>query len=293
LRDASYLVDLLGQVTGISRAKVIERLREEETNPGRTVRKELESLGIEPYVWSDELVRFYTQTDAFLFESLVWNVTRHKNQMRRWIAGFLLREFRRCVRILVYGDGLGFDSYYLAQAGHQVSSFEVSRNGVRFATSIFASGDVDVQIFDDDELPADHFDALVCLDVLEHVPNPPQLVKQLTSLLSPGGLMIVHAPFFFVDPAVSTHLRANRKYSGDVRRLYRPAGLRPVEGRPFWDPIVLQKTNGGHQTQARRQPWLLRTMGLLLAIGRYWSKPHSVIARRMTRIRQTSLTDQV
>jgi len=273
---------------------VMVRLREEETSLGITVRRELARLGIEPYVWSDELVQFYAQTDAFLFESLVWNVTRHKNQMRRWIAQFLLREFARPATVLVYGDGLGFDSYYLAQAGHQVSSFEVSRNGNQFAASIFASGDVNVRVFNAaDELPLEHFDAVVCLDVLEHVPDPPELVKQLTSFLILGGLMVVHAPFFFVDPTVCTHLRANRKYSGDVRRLYRPSGLRPVEGRLFWDPIVLQRENGGHALQARRQPWLLRAIGLLLAVGRYWPKPHSVAARWMTRIRQTSLSDQV
>jgi len=247
---------------------------------------------VEPYVWNDELVRFYEETDAFLYESLVWNVTRQKNGMRLWIAEFLVREFGQPVKMLLFGDGLGFDSYYFAQAGHRVSSFEVSRYAVQFAASVLASGDVDVHVFHDvAELPAAHFDVLLCLDVLEHVPDPPALVSQLSSFLRPGGLMIVHAPFFFVGPAVTTHLRANRRYSGDVRRLYRPAGLRLFDGCPFWNPIVLQKSGRADSPARRRwRPWLLRATGLCLAVGRYWSAPHSLIAQGLTGAREACLT---
>lgn len=294
LTRADHLIELIAKITGRPQSDVVERLRREEESLGRAAYEDLQSRGLPSYVWSDELAEFYEQTDAFLFESLVWNVTRHKNQMRRWIGEFLRRNFDRPVHILMYGDGLGIDSFYLTQAGHRVESFEVSQACVQFAEAIFATGDVDVRIHRSlDDLPTEHFDVLICLDVLEHVPDPPALVKQLSQTLRPGGHMIVHAPFFYVHPAVCTHLRANRRYSGDIRRLYRPAGLRLVDGRLSWDPIVLRKVGDRSSPLPRSwwRPWLLRWSGLFLAVGRYWSTPHAMMAQRLTRAREVRLTE--
>jgi SAM-dependent methyltransferase len=294
LNDPNHLVDLIAEITGRPKPEVVERLRREEADLGVAAREDLEHRGLPNYVWSDELAQFYEQTDAFLFESLVWNVTRHKNLMRRWIAEFLLREFGRPVHILMYGDGLGIDSFYLTQAGHRVESFEVSQACVQFAEAIFATGEIDVRIHRAlADVPTEQFDVLICLDVLEHVPDPPALVKQLCEKLRPGGLLIVHAPFFYVHPAVCTHLRSNRRYSGDIRRLYHPAGLKLAEGRLSWDPIVLRKS-GDHTSpppRSRWRPWLLRMCGLFLAVGRYWSTPHCLIAHRLTRVREIYLTE--
>ena len=117
---------------------------------------------------------------------------------------------------------------------------------------------------------------MICFDVLEHIPDPPKLVAQLTSYLRPGGRLIAHAPFWYLNPAVVTHLAVNRKYSGDLSRLYRPFGLRPIDGQVFWTPIVLEKmTAGTRYTQvplSRRLKLLIG--GLLLSVGRFWSGPH-------------------
>lgn len=179
LNDANHLVELIAQITGRSKPEVVERLRREEASLGRAAREDLERRSLPSYVWSDELAQFYEQTDAFLFESLVWNVTAHKNLMRRWIAEFLLREFGRPVHILMYGDGLGIDRFYLTQAGHRVESFEVSQTCVEFAEAIFATEGINVRIHRAlAGLPSEHFDVLICLDVLEHVPDPPALFTE-------------------------------------------------------------------------------------------------------------------
>ncbi len=294
LRAKDRLIDLMAEITGRRRAEVVERLRQEEDRPGSTVWEDLVQRGVEPYVWTDQLAEFYEQTDGFLYESLVWNVTTQKNDMRHWIAEFLSQHWGRSVKILMYGDGLGLDSYYLSTAGHDVSSFEVSQTCVQFAESIFAMGDVDVRLYRDAaELPGEHFDVVICLDVLEHVPDPPELVSRLSRCLRPNGQMIVHAPFFFVHPAVATHLRANRKYSGDLRRLYHPAGLELFGGRLFWDPIVLRKADRSATAPSPlpKRRWLLRASGMALAVGRYWSAPHSWTARCLTVARKGSLTE--
>ncbi len=41
------------------------------------------------------------------------------------------------------------------------------------------------------------FDTIICIDVIEHVPNPQQMIKELVRVLKPGGILILSTPFFF------------------------------------------------------------------------------------------------
>lgn len=43
--------------------------------------------------------------------------------------------------------------------------------------------------------PDASFDAIMCIEVLEHVPYPVEALKELTRLLKPGGKLILTAPF--------------------------------------------------------------------------------------------------
>lgn len=44
-------------------------------------------------------------------------------------------------------------------------------------------------------LPDSSVDAIMCTEVLEHVPDPIRALKELTRLLKPGGYLLVTAPF--------------------------------------------------------------------------------------------------
>ena len=94
---------------------------------------------------------------------------------------------------------------------------------------------------DVEEIQPQSFDAVLCLDVLEHVPDPPAVIASLARRLRPGGFLIVSAPFFMIVPEFPTHLRANLRFSGQIDRLYGPAGLQLADGRFGLDPVVLVK----------------------------------------------------
>jgi SAM-dependent methyltransferase len=286
LDDIPLLVTLIGKVTGQPRPEIARRLCREQENPGANVAADIRRRGIEPYVWSNDLADFYAQTDAYLYDTLAGNRSLHKNQMRKWIGEFLQRDFGRPAKVLTYGDGLGFDSLFLARAGHDVTYFETGQCSVRFARSIFQHAGVGVRVLSDpQQIEPEGYDVVVCLDVLEHVPDPPALVAQLTGALRCGGRLITHGPFYFVGPARPIHLRCNRKYSGDLSRLYTACGLRLIDGRFFWDPIALEKPGGASPPKLRcsRAICMLRASGLLLAFGRFWSLPYALIAQSMSR----------
>jgi SAM-dependent methyltransferase len=170
---------------------------------------------------------------------------------------------------------------------HEVTYFDVSNDCAAFARKIFECGNLNISmITDPEQLPKNNFDVVLCLDVLEHVPDPPSLVGWLAGLLREGGEFIAHAPFFYIDPAVPTHLRSNKKFSGDFSSLYEPHGLHPIAGRFFWDPIVLRK---GEKHTRTDLPWNLRVGGALLKLGRYWSWPHIIVTKVLLKRKEIDL----
>jgi len=59
------------------------------------------------------------------------------------------------------------------------------------------------------------FDAIMCIEVIEHIPYPVEALRELTRLLRPGGLLVLTAPFCSL-----THLAPYFYYSGYSRYFY-------------------------------------------------------------------------
>lgn len=271
LRNHEKIVAWIAELTRRPEEWVRSRLREEFDNPGINVARAFREAGLEPYVWSDELAHFYKQTDAFLYELLVWNLNKLKRRMRRRVAQHLANSEKQTLDVLSIGDGLGLDSAYLAQAGHRITYFEVPGYAESFARKVFAeSADEITVLTNQGQIPLGAYDAVVCLDVLEHVPDPPGFVQVISGYLRPSGLLIVHAPFYMIHRSNPTHLRANRRYSGSLS-LYEKQGFRLMGGEPGWNPIVLQKAGGDSARRSRFSPKLLgpRLTGWYLALGRF------------------------
>ena len=74
LSDQGKVASWISGVTGEAEASVRSRLLAEYEEPGSTVRQALGEAGLEPFVWSYALIRFYEQTDAFLYELVIWKV---------------------------------------------------------------------------------------------------------------------------------------------------------------------------------------------------------------------------
>jgi 2-polyprenyl-3-methyl-5-hydroxy-6-metoxy-1,4-benzoquinol methylase len=275
VEDEDKVVNWLSQLTNKSPKLVRSRLQQEHDNPGINVSAAMQQYGLEPYKWTDKLNEFYSQTDAFLYELVVWNLNKLKRRMRRRIGKYLYKNIGQHLDVLTFGDGLGVDSKYLSRAGHHVTYIETSAYAQAFAKMLFVDCTQDIKVLDDpNQIPKNSFDVVICLDVLEHVPDPPEFVKTMTGYLKLNGHLIVHAPFFQIRPNTQTHLKSNRKYSGSLR-LYEKNGLKLVDGEPFWNPIILKKVSGRKTDFSFLKPKLLalRLAGLYLALGRFTILP--------------------
>jgi 2-polyprenyl-3-methyl-5-hydroxy-6-metoxy-1,4-benzoquinol methylase len=286
LGDNRRLVELIAEVTSQPAEKVRQRLYHEELRLGHNVDQEVRQSGIVRNEWNEALIRFYEQTDSFLYESVAWNRNPRKLAMRQWVGDFLDRCPDRPRTILTFGDGAGFDSAFLAQRGFDVTYFEVSELNCAFARRVFEHLQCPVrQIQDARELTPGEFDAVVCLDVLEHVHAPEEMVAQFATYVRPAGQLVVHAPFYLTAGRFVTHLTSNRKkYSGAIKRLYGRHGFVLEDGRLCWDPLVLEKSSAGAARPRNRWLWktMLRGAGMVLWGGRFWSKPYTMLAGLLT-----------
>ena len=282
LDNNTSLIRLISEVSGEEKSIVTRKLHQEEKQLGWNVREDLLSHQLIPHVWNEDLLNFYSKTNSFLYESSVWNRRPLKQSMQEWIRDYLTTNFTHPLKILSYGDGLGFDSLYLSQAKHTVTYFEVSEDCVAYAKQVFSNNHVQIDMINsEDELASGSFDAVICLDVLEHVPDPAFILNKFTKWLKNDGILIAHAPFFLIHPYYSTHLKSNQKLSGALE-LFTNLGLQPVKSRLFWDPIIFR--NSQNHLEQSKIPMLTRLGGALLAQGRgRLGIIHSKIARYMSR----------
>lgn len=277
LDDPALMARLIHEVTATPVERVTEKLRNEFSNPGSTVAAAFRERGIQPYVAGPDMDRFYAETDAFLYETAVWNRNRAKRQMRNWIIRHL-RQYaaarsKSSLDVLMLGDGMGFDSTIIASAGQCLTYMELPGLQIEFARRMFELAGMQIRmVTEPDRLRGETFDAVIALDVLEHVPDPPAFVRMMTEYLRPGGRLITHAPFYMIHPAYPTHLKVNRRYSGSLS-LYTNAGLRLVDGQMFWNPLALEKPADGVIQRAPLRLLLLRAAGLYLKLGRVTAYP--------------------
>ncbi|MBN1561287.1 methyltransferase domain-containing protein [candidate division KSB1 bacterium] len=96
--------------------------------------------------------------------------------------------------ILDFGCGSGGVALALAAAGAQVTAFDVDREKCALLREAIRNSDLNITVQHDiDRAPA-HCDAIILLDVIEHVLNPRQRLLHLHQLLKPDGFVYLSTP---------------------------------------------------------------------------------------------------
>lgn len=115
--------------------------------------------------------------------------------IRRHFAGYLdaLHAAVRPGRMLEIGCAAGLFLDEARSRGWQVEGVEVSEHAASVARELRG---IDVTTGDvmDAELPARAFDAVVMLDVLEHIIGPGELLDRVRALIRPGGVLLLVLP---------------------------------------------------------------------------------------------------
>jgi 2-polyprenyl-3-methyl-5-hydroxy-6-metoxy-1,4-benzoquinol methylase len=110
----------------------------------------------------------------------------------------LLRYCPPPAKTLEVGCAHGSFVALMQQAGYQTSGVEMSPWVVDFGKKTF---DIKVELgpIEDLTMPAGELDAIVLMDVLEHLPDPLKTLARCLELLKPDGLLLIQTPQFRPD----------------------------------------------------------------------------------------------
>lgn len=142
-------------------------------------------------------------------------------------------------RLIEGGVGGGGNLAAFRAAGYEVAGFDVMEESVRHCRSVGLAAEVhDLQ--EPWPVPSRHAQAVVMLDVIEHVPDPVRVLRNAGAVLAPGGGIVVSVPAcpLLMGPW-DRMLGHYRRYTmSELRRQARAAGLR-VAWASYWNAFSL------------------------------------------------------
>lgn len=124
----------------------------------------------------------------------------------------IAKEMASGSRVLDWGCGAGEFAVMFSMYGHHVTFADISGPAFDLLQKKLESllHNVSFIRVDKDDLPsAEHYDAILCQEVLEHVWEPEDHLKIFYNVLKPGGLLMMGTFFNCIDGADPSHLHHN------------------------------------------------------------------------------------
>ncbi|MBY0586842.1 class I SAM-dependent methyltransferase [bacterium] len=121
--------------------------------------------------------------------------------IHKYVWGTVFREIKRYAptgRILDAGCGNGaFCGELARQSKHQVCGMDLSKTGIEIARRFFPDVSFKLASVNEDIISVfdEPFDAIVSLEVIEHLYDPRGFVESLYQGLRPGGVLILSTPY--------------------------------------------------------------------------------------------------
>jgi len=126
----------------------------------------------------------------------------------------LIQKYARGKNILDIGCAQGFFLFSASKAGYTTKGIEISQDAAAYAIREFGL-DVEATPFEELRFAENHFDVVTLWQVLEHVPYPLMILKEVHRILKPGGLVATSTPNIEGIPA-----KILRKRWWDIKRLH-------------------------------------------------------------------------
>jgi 2-polyprenyl-3-methyl-5-hydroxy-6-metoxy-1,4-benzoquinol methylase len=129
---------------------------------------------------------------------------RRDHIIRYEFARDWLVKNHRCQKVLDAGAGTGYGSYILAQSAQRVIAVEKSKDAYSVFKEHYHRGNIDyitsdLSTFTGNDYLAERFDAVVCFEFIEHIPEEEarQLIKQFAKI---SDILIFSTPNELVRP---------------------------------------------------------------------------------------------
>lgn len=108
-------------------------------------------------------------------------------------------KFAKNKRVLDVGTGYGFGADYLFQKGaKKVTAIDIDKDAIQYAKKTFDKENMDFRTMDATKMhfPQKHFDLVVALEVIEHLPKDKHAIflKRVKEILDVGGVLVLSTP---------------------------------------------------------------------------------------------------
>ncbi len=231
------IVSTITEFTGMPHAEAEARVWNEVIEPGWNVRRDVARFGVTPFHFDDQMARLYGEGDGFIFDSLLfWARPIRRSWIRHTLDRIQTHAERTArqvgdLQVLMFGDGPGNDSLFLARSGVTVHYHEVPGSRTYdFAVARFHRcglwGTRILPVESPLSQMTEQYDVVVSFEVLEHLPEPLAQIVQISSILKTGGIALVTDDFGDLTPALPTHLRSSARYLGATPFLFMKHGMR-------------------------------------------------------------------
>jgi SAM-dependent methyltransferase len=147
-----------------------------------------------------------------------WLGSRNIGGREAWVSDQLAR-LPEGARLLDAGAGeCQFRRFceHLEYVSQDFAAYDGTGDGVGLQMGSWDTRSIDI-VSDITDIPVEDgsFDAVLCVEVLEHLPDPVAALRELSRVLKPGGTLLLTAPF-----ASLTHFAPYHFYSGFNRYFY-------------------------------------------------------------------------
>jgi SAM-dependent methyltransferase len=238
--------------------EITSKIELERAMPGSAMNSNIIKYDVVPFAYSTKMEDLYKFGDGFFIELLAHLNDPARKSMASYIILTLITEERRKgegrFRVLAVGDGIGIDSMRLAHAGFDVDYIDVDRsitssvaatNFAEFNASRDPVNAGNIRIVDDIIANSIKYDAILSLEVIEHVSDPIGFLQYLSGRLADNGLLFISDCFIGVDEQFPTHLSSNERYSFLLPHIASHCGLmlKGFSRNPNYKPFVFVKTS--------------------------------------------------
>jgi 2-polyprenyl-6-hydroxyphenyl methylase/3-demethylubiquinone-9 3-methyltransferase len=160
----------------------------------------------------------------------------NSNNIERFIAVLNSLSIKDC-KVLDYGGGCGMLSCKLAASGYKVTLADQSQAALNAAKLLAKKQNVSIEtlrVEDASSFEAESYDVIIMKDLVEHVVNDTQLVKDLSRSLRKNGLMLmtsqnINSLNYILEATVRKVLHPTKKWMGWDRthlRFYSPKTMK-------------------------------------------------------------------
>jgi len=174
---------------------------------------------------AEEIKNFYKENPFYVFNLIMWHGTRQQIKLRSRIV-----ELAKG-RVLDYGGAVGDMCIMAVNKKLETEYADLPGRTYDFAKWVFGKRGYRIPMIDlSKEKILRNYDTIFCIDVIEHVTNPKDLLSDFAAHLNKGGYLMITA----LDPITGEEIPMHFGFDFDPEEYLKSLGMEKGEESFLW-----------------------------------------------------------